>query len=152
MLRTGLLVSFILVITACSENNSQSADLIFHNAQVVTAAWSDLESASCKGGSHSHLWWLTMRTNRKSEMERSNVLYGSGSSVLVWRFRQQAKPNEKALMSLSRSSSINASKSRSDIGLGVLDFASTTQRVVGFPGLNRNNKNSAIFTPCCKFR
>ena len=37
MFRTGLLVSFILVITACSENNPKSADLIFHNARVVTA-------------------------------------------------------------------------------------------------------------------
>ena len=37
MLRIGLLFSFILVTTACSENNSQTADLIFHNARVVTA-------------------------------------------------------------------------------------------------------------------
>jgi hypothetical protein len=37
MLRIGLIISFILVITACSENNTESADLIFHNARVVTA-------------------------------------------------------------------------------------------------------------------
>jgi predicted amidohydrolase YtcJ len=37
MPRIGLLVSFIFVLAACSENNSQSADLIFHNARVVTA-------------------------------------------------------------------------------------------------------------------